>query len=1101
MSDGLGKPSILIVDDVPENLDILKGILMHDYMVRPAINGSLALRLASMEPQPDLILLDIMMPTLDGHEVCRHLKSNIITRDIPVIFITARSSPEDELAGLQMGAVDYITKPISAPIVLARVKTHLALRNFNRDMEEKNSRLYEINERLNDSMEQLSASEERFRSLVQTIPDIVYKIDAEGRFTFLNKSIERLGYHQSDLIGKHFSEIIHSADVTDASLDKVLEKIGAGTANPEQKVFDERRTGVRMTVGLEIRLRAKSGQAAGVVEIKSIDSPSVHVEVNSTGIYGDVGSETSYRSRRYVGTVGVIRDITDRQRVQKAFMEERKLLRQLIDAVPLPIFFIYGSGSLIFSNDAFRKFTGVGEEGLEGLFLQEVFGARGTPHLAALLTDFLAHPELSRIHQEMDLASGSRKDHAVDVILSKFHRENQETPAIIGVLVDVSEQKAFTTELIQARQQAEELAIKAGQASRAKGDFLANMSHEIRTPLNAVIGLTHLCMLTDLTKKQRDYLTKATLSAHALLQLINDILDFSKIEAGKLAMENLEFSLDEVMSGLVAIVGVNSQEKGLELSIKIDQKVPTHLVGDAHRLRQIMTNLVSNAIKFTGKGEVTVLIEVDEDLRDQVLLKFSVRDTGIGMTQEQRGNLFKEFSQGDSSTTRKYGGTGLGLAICKRLVEMMRGRISVESEPGRGSCFIFTAWFARGSGMASWPQSLARNGQGLRLTPSDALPTAPLPGDETGAGEAFVRQLSHIALLLVEDNDINQQVARELLERVQVRVSIANDGQEAVTLATREAFDVILMDVQMPVMDGFAATREIRRTKSREELPIIAMTANAMTGDRERCLQVGMNDHVAKPVVPEELYATLVRWVKKSSAGSPGRPVAGDADRDPARTPSLLPVPGIEMARGLSHVGGDVSLYRSLLLRFARSQGGACQQMEHDLERGNMADLELTAHTLKGVAAMIGATRLANMAGRIEKQVRTEPEAAELAELVASTASELAQIVTAIKTLIPPVPDPSCDCGKVSEERCDAPPDVLEPLFQQATRLLLSFDPAVEQVVEKLFPLVRSASGRERLKSIQAALEAYDFEISLSLLSAWAEKEGILLKKQARSEG
>ncbi len=532
MNQAVKKASILIVDDAPENLDILKRALMDEHMVRPAINGSLALRLAAMEPPPDLILLDIMMPEMDGYEVCRQLKRDIRTQDIPVIFVTAKSDSADELAGLQMGAVDYITKPISPYIVQARVRTHLALRHFNRDMEEKNRRLYEINERLNDSMEQLSASEERFRSLVQTIPDIVYKIDAEGRFTFLNKSIERLGYHQSDLIGQHFSAIIHTADIQDVSLDKVLERIGKGSVNPEQKVFDERRSGLRMTVGLEIRLKTKSGKLDGHFELRNIDQSFLNVEVNSTGLYGDIGSDTSYRNRQYVGTVGVIRDITDRLKMQNAFMEERKLLRQLIDTVPLPIFFFERSGKLIFSNSVFQKFIGIEGKEAEGINLDEWMCVEDQPKIQNLLTDLFANPESDRIRQELMLRSCDKLNHAVDVILLKFHRSVQDVPAVIGVFVDMSEQNAFTTKLIESRKLAEEMAIKADMASQAKGDFLANMSHEIRTPLNAVIGLTHLCMQTQVTAQQKDYLSKVSLSANTLLQLINDILDFSKFEAG-----------------------------------------------------------------------------------------------------------------------------------------------------------------------------------------------------------------------------------------------------------------------------------------------------------------------------------------------------------------------------------------------------------------------------------------------------------------------------------------------------------------------------------------------------------------------------------------
>lgn len=403
------KPTILIVDDTLENLDILKGMLSEDYVVRPAINGSLALRLAVIDPQPDLILLDIMMPEIDGYEVCRQLKRDIRTQNIPVIFVTAKTRDTDELEGLQIGAVDYITKPINPNIVKARIKTHLALRYMNMEMEEKNQRLCEINEKLSESLEQLSSSEERFRGLVQTIPDIVYKIDSDGNFTFLNKSIERLGYHQSDLIGKHFSKIIHSTDIQNASLDKVIEKIGKGTKNPEQKLFDERRTGLRMTSGLEICLKTKGGGAAEFAEVKNINLATVSVEVNSTGLYGDVGNETSYSTRQYVGTVGVIRDVTDRHKAQSAFMEERMLLRQLIDAVPLPIFFLDDHKQVIFSNDAFRQFTGIDGDELEGIKLKNLFCEDEKPRIEALLANILDNPDTHHIHEELDIKTDADK--------------------------------------------------------------------------------------------------------------------------------------------------------------------------------------------------------------------------------------------------------------------------------------------------------------------------------------------------------------------------------------------------------------------------------------------------------------------------------------------------------------------------------------------------------------------------------------------------------------------------------------------------------------------------------------------------------------------
>ncbi|MEO5363018.1 MAG: PAS domain S-box protein [Magnetococcus sp. DMHC-8] len=342
-------------------------------------------------------------------------------------------------------------------------------------MEEKNRRLCELNERLTDSLEQLSASEDRFRSLVQTIPDIVYKIDSEGRFTFLNKSIERLGYHQAELIGKHFSEIIHSADIQEASLAQVLERVGKGESNPGQKVFDERRSGPRMTVGLEIRLRTRTGQAEAIYELKTIDQQMVNVEVNATGLHDAVGNGTSCRSHQYIGTVGVIRDVTDRQKAQNAFMEERKLLRLLMDAVPLPIIFFESRGRLILSNGAFKQFTGMGDNPPEGVAWRELFAAEDQPRLQSLVTTLLDDPTGDRLHQALTLRSGDGRLRNVDLLLLKCHRSAQAMSTVIGVLVDVTEQRELTVQWSQASGQAEETARKADLASRAKGEFLATL--------------------------------------------------------------------------------------------------------------------------------------------------------------------------------------------------------------------------------------------------------------------------------------------------------------------------------------------------------------------------------------------------------------------------------------------------------------------------------------------------------------------------------------------------------------------------------------------------------------------------------------------------
>ncbi|MBF0194437.1 MAG: response regulator [Magnetococcales bacterium] len=441
MSDRYIKPSILIVDDSPDNLHLLKDILVEEYTVRPAINGKLAIQLAGMEPQPDLILLDIEMPEMDGYEVCRQLKKNVNTSDIPVIFVTAKSGDENELEGLQLGAVDYITKPINAHIIKARVKTHIALRNLYYEKEEKSRQLYEVKEQLAASLEEYSAAQERFNGLVQTIPDIVYKIDSKGMFTFLNKSVERLGYSQSELIGKHFTQIIHITDIKDASLDVIIARVGKGTVKPDQKAFDERRSGERMTVGLEIRLKTKTGKAAEVVEIKNLDPFTVNVEINSTGLYGDLTNQTSDSKRQYVGTVGVIRDITDRQKAEKALIKEKMLIKQLVDIVPLPIFMVDGDGKLALSNKACKLSCEANDKVNTLENLKALLGEGGTKNVQKLMANFLSSEESELINQNIDLSSSEQKKQ--NIILSKFTNPYQSKPDLIGVLINKIENNSY----------------------------------------------------------------------------------------------------------------------------------------------------------------------------------------------------------------------------------------------------------------------------------------------------------------------------------------------------------------------------------------------------------------------------------------------------------------------------------------------------------------------------------------------------------------------------------------------------------------------------------------------------------------------------------
>lgn len=415
--------------------------------------------------------------------------------------------------------------------------------------------------------------------------------------------------------------------------------------------------------------------------------------------------------------------------------------------------------------------------------------------------------------------------------------ENGKVRGILGVLQDVTEQKRSVEILHQALQKAEE-------ANKMKSDFLANMSHEIRTPLNAILGMTHLAMMTEMTAQQMNYLEKTNRSAATLLGIINDILDFSKIEAGKLTMESSDFDLKDVLEGLSCMVNHKADEQGVDFVIHRDSDVPTHLIGDAMRLSQILLNLSYNAVKFSTRGgDIMVSVSIRDQDEEEAQLHFSIRDKGIGISPEQQKGLFNSFYQADASITRKYGGSGLGLAICKRLTTMMGGDIWVESEPGKGSNFHFT----------------------IRLKKQPDTDQTDVPPDIPDTIEInSVTVLNGRKVLLAEDNEINQELMTELLNSQGIQVEIAENGEKALEWLKKERFDGVLMDCQMPVMDGYTASQKIREQECYKDLPIIALTANAMSGDREKVLNAGMNDYISKPSKPEEIYRTLARWIKSA---------------------------------------------------------------------------------------------------------------------------------------------------------------------------------------------------------------------------------------------
>src|SRR6516162_2979919 len=756
---------------------------------------------------------------------------------------------------------------------------------------------------------------------------------------------------------------------------------------------------------------------------------------------------------------------------------------------------------------------------------------------------------------------------------------------VYGVSQDISEYKRLEVELVKAREAAE-------AATKSKSEFLANMSHEIRTPMNAILGMTHLALKTELTPKQRDYLTKTKAAAQSLLGIINDILDFSKIEAGKLDLEHTEFRLDHVLENLSSIVSQRVQDKNLEFLVATQQDLPPVLIGDPLRLGQVLINLVNNAVKFTEHGEIVVTVKSEESMLDRVKLKFAVRDSGIGMTPEQVAHLFQAFSQADSSTTRKYGGTGLGLSISKHLVEMMEGNIWVESEYGHGSTFCFTSWFGVGKalkqpkglipGLAAvrvlvvddnasareilsdtltqfairtecvssgndalrqlfaadsqdpygqvlmdWQMPgmngletsrVIKRGSGLRNVPKIIIITAFggeevwLQAEEMGI-EGFLQKpvtpsvlldtlmnlfstpgiekvpasaekpehavplASGIRVLLVEDNEVNQQVATELLESEGAKVAVASNGAEAVRVLTEEgqppAFDVVFMDLQMPGMDGFTATRLVRAQPHLQKLPIIAMTAHVMADEVQRCLEAGMNDHVGKPIDPEAFFATLARWTHVHPREARNLPSGAKNGGDEIILRALA---GVDVAAGLERTAGNKRLYRDLLGQFATRHESTGNRIKEALESGDHNQAEGLAHSLKGVAGNLGINQIFVLAGTLESAIR-EPHAATkgLIEELTSALDCQIRIIRAAWLA------DSVGGGKRFDARPAERGEALAAIARLRERLEASAADA-PRVFAEMAEILRGTVAAWRLDALGTSVKAFDFDAALSKL-------------------
>jgi two-component system sensor histidine kinase/response regulator len=731
--------------------------------------------------------------------------------------------------------------------------------------------------------------------------------------------------------------------------------------------------------------------------------------------------------------------------------------------------------------------------------------------------------------------------------------------------------------------------VAADAANRSKSQFLANMSHEIRTPLNAIIGMAFLAGKQAVDERQRSQVRKIEQSGQHLLGLINDILDFSKIEAGKLTIEQSEFDLSAVLDNAVLLLQEKAVAKRLELVLDVAPDVPWRLIGDSLRLGQILINYANNAVKFTDHGDVVLAVRVQASTPDSVVLRFEVRDTGIGMTSEQMQGLFKSFSQADASTTRKYGGTGLGLVIAKSLAQLMGGEVGVRSTPGLGSEFWFTARLLRPMvgavespvrsfegrralvavandhardalqrmlaamdvaavavddgaaalaavraaapeavpdwilvdadlpqmdglatvqalldlGLPSPPQLLWLTSAALDAAP-EGLPSSPhvrvvakplhpaclreqlwlalgqVRQDSRSQAavpnlQEQLRSLGGARILLVDDNELNQEVAVGLLEDVGLQVELACNGQEAVDKVKANDYDLVLMDMQMPVMGGVEATIEIRRTLHRIDLPIVAMTANAMQQDLDRCRAAGMVDVVIKPIVPDLLWAAILRWtrpVEATRAAAPAvQPAAGAEE-------SLPPVPqdiaGLDTETGLRRMLGKKGLYLSTLRRFVQTQGDVATRIQQALAHGQAEEAHRMAHTLKGLAGTIGAVPLQEAATQLDAAIRDQWPADRYDAALAAAKVQLQALVAALTPALRQDSAPATPQQGFAADAWHEPARVLEGMLADANADALDHWRAHAALFQFGLPA--------QAEAIAEALEDYEFETALRLL-------------------
>jgi signal transduction histidine kinase/DNA-binding response OmpR family regulator/HPt (histidine-containing phosphotransfer) domain-containing protein len=930
--------TVLLIDDQPIIGEAVSRMLVDEediifHYCQDPLDG---VRQAT-EISPTVILQDLVMPDVDGLLLLRFFRANAATREIPMIVLSVKEEAKLKAEAFAAGANDYLVKLPDPIELLARIRYH--------------SQAYISRLQRDEAYQALQESELRLRAVLENMPVMLTAFDVEGNIIVWNRECERVtGYSASEIIGNpqakhlfkdHSSGSGSSTELSVPSASPVVEAVPS--VNTLRDAIIEEVNKARNHGGArEWQITCKDGS------IKTV-------------AWSNISSRFPIASWAGWG-IGI--DITERKQAELAQEQEYQQLRQFIKNAPIAMaMFDTEMRFLAYSNQWLTDHNLVSQS-LLGCSYYDIFPDIKEDwkelHQQGLQGQFI-----SRTEDKWERADGSVLYFRWAVQPWYVNPLNStEDGEAIGGLIIVADR---VDELIQTR----EAALEAAQA---KSQFLANMSHEIRTPMHGVLGMAGLMLHTELTDKQQEYAETIRISAKHLLGIINDILDFSKLEAGEMHLETLDFNLYECLQDVVNLFKPQAEDQGITLNLHCEENLPRFVRGDPSRLRQILLNLVSNAIKFTPSGSISLNAKLHGKTNRNTRVYFQVTDTGIGIPPDAQAKLFQSFSQLDPSTSRQYGGTGLGLAICEQLVSIMQGEIGVTSEVNQGSTFWFTLQF----------QSANRRGETTGESPEgiewDDLEK---PGDRSiSSGK------KNLKILVVEDHLINQTVILSQLDTLGYQADCVANGLEALKCLEAQNYDIVLMDCQMPLMDGYTATQELRRREGNQtRTVVIALTAHAMKADREKCLASGMDDYLSKPVDEEDLARIVQRWAQKLPL-SPVTHSLEATDSELAQSGALLSVNSIYSSTGNGHGSGidspdftlpidrdrlekisrgKISVKRQLLQMFLETASQDLQPLERAIAAQDYSQVKHFAHRLKGSAANMGVPLLSDRAKELEE--------------------------------------------------------------------------------------------------------------------------------------